>query len=84
MIPCDKKSAKQDKLVKWDKKKMKNSYKVWCFQVQKIWERLESFSESHFIFVATIWEEEKECVHFLYVWRQTKLFRLNIFDSENF
>ena len=33
---------KQDKLVKWDKK-MKNSYKVWCFQVQRDYREVGEF-----------------------------------------
>ena len=32
--------------------------------------RFESFSESHYILVGAIWEEKRECVYFLYIWRQ--------------
>ena len=57
------------------------------FKFKEIKERLKSFSENHYIFVifvAAIWEEERECVHFFYICRHNILFRLNIFDLENF
>ena len=44
--PCDKNLQKQNKLVRWDKK-MKNSYKIWCFQVQTDEREVGEFSENH-------------------------------------
>ena len=56
---CDKKNLqKQDKLVRWDKKR-KIHIKFDVFKFKEITERLESFSENPYIFVATICEEDR-------------------------
>ena len=64
---------------------IRNWYKVWWFQDERNYREVGEFkSEKHYIFVAVIWEEERECVNFLYIKIKKIPIRLSIFGPEDF